>query len=203
MDNEKWNQRYQETNPDDHQAHSVILEEQLKGLPPGRALDLAAGEGRNSLYLARQGWQVTAVDFSDVAVKNGRRLAKTQGVSIDWDVADLAVYLPEKEAFDLVCLFYLHVPRELFRKILIKAAEALKPGGTLLVVGHDLSNLTEGFGGPRNPEVLYSPRDVADMLEFMEIREARRESHPGDHGNTDRDKIQIDCVVRAVKPVLP
>lgn len=203
MDSKKWDRRYRDTDLKAHQAPSVILEKQIKDLVPGRALDLAAGEGRNSLYLARRGWQVTAVDFSSVAVENGRRMAEQEGVSIVWYLADLADYLPEQEAFDLVCLFYLHVPRELFRKILIKAAGALRPGGTLLVVGHDLSNLTEGFGGPRNPEVLYTPRDVAEILDFMEVQEARRESHPGDHGNTDRDKIQIDCVVRAVKPVRP
>jgi len=201
MDSEKWDRRYRDTDLKEHQAPSVILEEQIKNLTPGKALDLAAGEGRNAIYLARQGWQVTAVDFSPVAVENGRGMAEHEGVSIAWNLADLADYLPEQEAFDLVCLFYLHVPRELFSKVLNKASGALRPGGTLLVVGHDLSNLTEGYGGPRTPDILYTPEDVTEILDFMQIKEARRESHPGDHGNTDREKIQIDCVVRAVKPV--
>jgi len=201
MENEKWNQRYSNTDLSGHQEHSSILEEQIKHLTPGKALDLAAGEGRNSLYLARAGWQVTAVDFSDVAVKNGRVLAKKQEVSIDWNIADLTAYSPEPETCDLVCLFYLHMPRETFRRVLTKAAGALRPGGTLLVAGHDLSNLTEGFGGPQNPEVLYTPEDITGMLDSMEIEYAQKEKHFSDHGSSERGKPQVDCVVRAKKPL--
>ena len=201
MENGKWNQQYLKTVLNQRQKHSLILEKQIKHLSPGKALDLASGEGRNSLYLAKQGWKVTAVDFSEAAVKNGRELAKRQGLTINWKVADLTAYIPDRESFDFVCLFYLHMPKEPFRRVLNNAAAALRPGGTFLVVGHDLSNLTEGVGGPQNPEILYTHRDITAILDFMEIEYAGKERNIGDHGNSGKGKTQIDCVIRAKKPL--
>ncbi|PJE95440.1 class I SAM-dependent methyltransferase [Streptomyces carminius] len=133
-------------------------------LPPGRALDLAAGEGRNSVWLAARGWRVTAVDFSAVALERGRRLAARQpsGTAdrVTWVAADLTGYRPEPGAYDLLLVVYLHLPAGQRRTVLRRAARAVAAGGTLLVVGHDSVNLTEGIGGPRDPGVLFTPGDV-------------------------------------------
>ena len=140
-----------------------FVAEQLGGLPPGRALDLAAGEGRNSVWLAERGWSVTAVDFSRVGLEKGRKLSAAHGVpdgQVDWVVADLGEYQPAGAAFDLVLIAYLQVGAELRGQVLAGAAAALVPGGTLLVVGHDLTNLTEGVGGPTSPDVLYTPEAI-------------------------------------------
>ena len=138
-----------------------FVAEQLDGLPPGRALDLAAGEGRNSVWLAEQGWSVTAVDFSRVGLEKGRKLSAAHGVAdrqVDWVVADLSEYEPARAAFDLVLIAYLQVGAGLRGQVLAGAAAALVPGGTLLVVGHDLTNLTEGVGGPHEPGGAVHPR---------------------------------------------
>jgi SAM-dependent methyltransferase len=200
MQKEKWNARYREKEPHAHDEPSAHLKETLRDLSPGRALDLAAGDGRNALWLAGQGWEVSAVDFSEEAVQRGLELAKERGVSVDWRVADLLDYVPLSAAYDLVCIFYLHIPFNEFEQVLRKAAEALRPGGTLLTVGHDRRNLTEGSGGPQNPEILYTPAEVSAALEGLNVEYAGSERRPPDHGSCGPDAVQIDCVVRARRP---
>ncbi len=197
MDNQAWNERYRKSDPVLPSAHSEVLEEYAKGLIPGKALELAAGDGRNALYLASQGWSVTAVDFSEVALERGRSFADRLGLSVDWQLADLVSYQPEMQAYDLVCLFYLHLPKAEFHEILRRAAAALNLGGTLLVVGHDLGNLTGGCGGPRDPDVLYTSQEIVTVLAGLQIDYAGTEARQADHGVATEGMVQIDCVVKA------
>lgn len=157
-----------------------FVEEECRPLPPGRALDLAAGEGRNAIWLAGLGWKVTAVDFSSVALDKGRRLAEHQGGeaagSITWVCADARSWEPPAGAFDLVLVSYLHLPALERRQVLHHAVAALSPGGLLLIVGHDLANLDGGVGGPQDPSVLYRPEDVVSDLTDIEGVEVERAS---------------------------
>ncbi len=200
MHKDKWNKKYGSTPLLFPGEPSQVLIKLTRELSPGRALDLASGEGRNAFHLAREGWKVTAVDFSDVAVEKGKTLAGKLGLSIAWEIEDLTRYSPEAEAFDLVCIFYLHLPWEELSELIRRASAALVPGGTLLVVGHDRSNLEEGHGGPQNPELLYNAEKISGVIGNLEIEEAGIQSHKVDHGSADRNAVQIDCVVRAVKP---
>lgn len=200
MHKEKWNRKYSERPAAVQAEPSPVLAKHARDLSPGRALDLAAGDGRNALYLAREGWSVTAVDFSDVAVRRGTELAKNMGLSLRWEVEDLTAYVPEKGEYDLVCIFYLHLPGAQLSVVLHRAAEALAPGGTLLVVGHDISNIREGTGGPQDPALLYAPDNIRAELGTLEVVYAGTERNPVDHGSADRNKVQIDCVVRALRP---
>ena len=84
--------------------------EELGELPPGRALDLGSGEGRDAVWLAERGWQVTAVDFSPVAPDKARRLAQARGVTVDFVLTDLCGYRPEPGVYHLVLVAYLHLP---------------------------------------------------------------------------------------------
>jgi SAM-dependent methyltransferase len=127
-------------------------------MPPGRAVDLACGQGRNAIYLAGIGWQVTGVDYSAVAVDRARRLAP----DITWICADIVGYRPEP--VDLALLIYAHLPAADRGTVLRHAAAALRPGGRLLVVGHHRRNIAEGTGGPQNPDILYGPADIVDDL---------------------------------------
>lgn len=217
MNKQRWNERYEAMNHDEPGPASPILRRLVEGstdglpggaapvptpLEPGAALDLAAGTGRNSIYLARRGWEVTAVDFSDVAVERGRALSERLGLSVTWRTEDLTAYRPLEAAFDLVCVFYLHLPWDTFSKILKHAAGAVKEKGFLLVVGHDLRNLDEGSGGPQNSEVLYTPTQVAEEVEpLLRVIYAESESNQIDHGDPGRhgasSATQIDAVVTA------
>ena len=175
-----------------------FLVEEVGGLPPGRALDLAAGEGRNAVWLAEQGWKVTAVDFSDVGLAKAARLGEARGVVVDFELADLRSYLPPEGIFDLVLVFYLHLALAELEKILRKAALAVIPGGTILVVGHDLLNLSEGHGGPPDPELLYTPEGIAAHLPDLVVERAERVRRPVP---TDQGQAEaIDTLVRARRP---
>ena len=166
-------------------------------LPPGRALDLACGEGRNAVWLAERGWTVRGVDFSGVALEKAKKLAKARGVDAEWVHADLLEYGPEPAAYDLVVVLYLQIPAAERRTVLRRAAGALAPGGVLLVVAHDSSNLEHGWGGPRDPAVLYDATDVrGDLAETgVEIERADVVERPVD--SPDGEKIALDLLLRA------
>ena len=197
MKRETWDQKYAGADYVWSAEPNRFLVAELAGMAPGRALDLACGEGRNAVWLAQQGWSVTGVDFSGVAIAKAERLAESRGVDVEWVVADLLDYRPP-EGLDLVVVFYLQVPADERLLVLGRAAEALAPGGTLLVVAHDLLNLTEGHGGPKEPAVLYTPDDVVGDVPGLDVERAERVRRPVavDGG----EAVAIDVLVRATKP---
>jgi SAM-dependent methyltransferase len=157
MDAAAWDQRYTA----DTQVWSVepnlLAAAALTGLKAGRALDLAAGEGRMALWLARAGWQVTALDFSPVALAKAKARADREGVTLTLQVADATTADLGDASFDLVIVLYLHLPRTDMEGVLRRCQRAVAPGGTLLVLGHDRDNLQRGTGGPQDPDLLYDP----------------------------------------------
>jgi len=201
VDRQQWDERYASAEYEWSMHPNQFAAAELADLPPGRALDLAAGEGRNSVWLAERGWSVTAVDFSRVGLDKGRRLSAARGVAdgqVDWVVADLDEYKPARRAFELVLIAYFQVHAELRARVLAGAAAALAPGGTLLVIGHDLTNLTEGIGGPQSPDVLYTPEAITAELPGLRIVRAGRVRR-----TVQRDGGQataIDTLVRAERP---
>ena len=110
MDSAGWDARYRAADLVWGGEPNRFVAEEFTGMPPGRALDLGAGEGRNAIWLAGLGWRVTGVDFSAVAVERARRLAEERGVTVDWVVADLRDYQPAPGVFDAVIVAYLHLP---------------------------------------------------------------------------------------------
>jgi SAM-dependent methyltransferase len=179
---------------------SRFLVEQVADLPAGRALDVAAGEGRNAVWLAAQGWQVTAVDFSPVAVEKGRQLAEQRDVTVDWVVADVTSWRPPTSAYDLVIVFYLQLPSQQRREAHRRAAAAVAPGVTLLVVGHDRANLEQGVGGPQDPALLLTADDVVDDVRGsgVTVEVARQVERPVDVDGGSRNAI--DTLVRGRRP---
>ena len=168
-----------------------------KDVAPGRALDLACGEGRNAVWLAEHGWTVTGVDFAAVGIEKARRLAAARGVTAQWEVADVTEYEPT-DKFDLVIVMYLHLPESARRVAFRHTVDAVAPGGTLLIVGHDATNPTNGWGGPQDPAVLYGPDDVTADLDALEIAKATRVERP--IPTPEREKTAIDVLVRATRP---
>jgi SAM-dependent methyltransferase len=165
MDRRTWDERYRDRDFVWSAEPNRFLVEVAADLPPGRALDLAAGEGRNAVWLAGRGWAVTAVDWSEVGLDKGRRLAEHHGVQVSWVAADLTAWRPDPQTFDLVVILYLQVPRPVRAPIWVQASAAVAPGGRLVIVGHDLHNLSDGYGGPSSPEVLYTADEVRGVVE--------------------------------------
>jgi SAM-dependent methyltransferase len=196
---ERWNRRWAgEERVHASTAPSRLLAAEVADLRPGAALDLACGAGRNAVWLAEQGWRVTAVDFSGVALRMARSLAAGRRAPVQWIEADVMAWTPPARAYDLVCVCYLQLPAVERRTALAGAADAVRPGGTLLVLGHDLLNLTEGWGGPTQPDVLFTPDDVIAEIGELRIEKALRVRRPVEDPEATREAI--DALVRAVRP---
>jgi SAM-dependent methyltransferase len=186
-----WDERYAASDRVWSAAPNAEVERILDDWPPGRALDLGAGEGRHAVWLAARHWRVTAVDFSAVGLAKGEAEATRQGVAVDWVVADArSWHPPQGMAYDLILAAYLHLSAD----VLSRTTTWLAPGGALVVVGHSLRNLTEGVGGPSDPSLLHTPeqlRAAAEGLETERCEEIVRSTDAGD---------AIDAVLVARRP---
>ena len=183
MDAAAWDDRYAATDLVWSVEPNVWVRELCAPMTPGRALDVAAGEGRNALWLVEQGWTVTATDFSPVAVTRmweiaERRLPPDLRRRLDAVVADATTVWPSPSSYDLVLFSYLHLPPAQWVRALAAGIDTATAGGAVLVVAHARRNLTEGVGGPQDATVLLDPEDVAAsvaglpvVVERAEIRE--------------------------------
>jgi SAM-dependent methyltransferase len=198
VEQQQWDELYAGTDLIWKAEPNRFVVEELTGEPPGRALDLGTGEGRNAVWLAAQGWQVTGVDFSPAGLAKAAALAGRRGVTVTWVQADLRHYQPAVGGYDLVLLAYIHLPRADFGGLLAAAAAALAPGGTVLVIGHDVDNISRGYGGPQDPAILHRASDVMAALPGLTIRRAgqARRLVQADEG----ERVAIDTVVRAQRP---
>ena len=155
MDATDWDRRYEGADYVWAIEPNRFVAEQVLPLAPGRALDLGAGEGRNTVWLATRGWDATAVDFSAAGMAKADRLAADHGVTVTTVIADALAHEVEPQAWDLVLLSYLQLPTVERLAVVSRAAAGVAPGGTLLIVAHDRINLERGYGGPQDPDVLY------------------------------------------------
>jgi SAM-dependent methyltransferase len=195
MDSRDWDRRYAGSELIWSAEPNRFFAGEVADLAPGRALDLGCGEGRNAVWLAERGWEVTAVDFSQVGLDKAARLAEERGVCVEWVLADLREYVPPAGAFDLVALLYLHVPAADRQAIHARAAQALAGGGVLLVVGHDATNPEHGHGGPQDPAILFTPEELVADVPELDIERAERVRRPVE--TADGRVHAIDAVLRA------
>jgi len=179
MDAAAWNERYADSGLVWSATPNQFVAAELADLPPGRAVDLAAGEGRNALWLASLGWEVTAVDFASAGLDKGR--AVEGGVSpahpVRWVCADVLTWAPatSEAAYDLAVLAYLQLPAAERREAVRRAVAALRSGGTFFLVAHDTTNLVEGTGGPQDAAVLMTAQDVLADLAGTDVEVVRAE----------------------------
>jgi SAM-dependent methyltransferase len=139
---EFWDDRYGSSDRMWSGLPNVQLVAQASDLPPGAALDVGCGEGADAIWLAARGWHVTAVDISTVALDRGARQAAAQGIGgITWQQQDLLTWDPGPARYDLVSAQFFYLPRPAFEQMRARLAAAVRPGGTLLLVGHVADHL--------------------------------------------------------------
>jgi SAM-dependent methyltransferase len=196
LDAADWDARYAATDLVWSSGPNRWVEELLGDVAPGRVVDIAGGEGRNGLWLASRGWDVLVTDYSPVAIERARERAEKLPPDGRFraEVADATAPVADPP-YDVALLCYLQLPGEQFATALRHASAALVPGGRLVVVGHALANLTDGTGGPQDPDVLYDPDRVTAALEGLrvdvaEIRERPVEGAP---------RPALDTVVTAIR----
>ena len=201
MDARAWDDRYAASDLVWSREPNRFVAQECAGLPPGTVVDLAAGEGRNAIWLASLGWRAWAVDFSQVALDKGRELAGD--LDVTWVCADATTWQPP-EPVDLVVMAYLQLPADDRRAAVRGSVSMLRPGGTFVLVAHDSTNLTEGTGGPQDPAVLMTADDVLADLDGTGVevvragRVAREVSAADEHGGETR-RTAWDCLVRVVR----
>lgn len=161
MDAGDWDTRYAAEPTLWGEGPNTVVAAMVEGLPPGRAVDLACGNGRHAWWLANAGWHVTAVDFSATAIEHGRQRGAVTPGTVDWVVAD-ALHWEPAAPVDLVLVAYWQARAADLVPALRRSIGWLAPGGRLLYLGHAFENHEHGVGGPTDPAVL--PR-VADLVE--------------------------------------
>lgn len=198
-----WDERYSTRGMVWGTEPNQFLAEFAAGLSPRRVLDLGCGQGRNAVWLAKQGHTVTGVDQSRVGIDQSRQLAEQQGAPAEFVLADLAgEWTPPPESCDLAVLSYLQLPPGPRRTVHAKAAAALAPGGDLFLIAHHADNLEHGAGGPPYPEVLFDEAGLAEDFAALDIRinEKRCREVEGEGGAVCR---AVDLMLVAVKPAQP
>ena len=203
---EFWDQRYGSADSVWSGNPNQRLVEQAADLAPGRALDVGSGEGADAIWLASKGWQVTALDISPVALKRGAQRAAEVGDDvagrINWQQADLLTWSPAAAAdgFDLVSAQFMHLPQEAMKNLNRKLAAAVRPGGTLLIVGHDFSDVQTSIRRPSMPELYYTATDVAEELNPAEWQVLVADTPERTVQNEDGDPETIrDAVMKAIR----
>ena len=171
MDRELWNERYDR--PDlvyGEAPNDFLVAAAATYLPAsGTALDLAAGEGRNALFLAERGLETTAVDQSAVGMGKTAERATARGLRVRTDVADLATFTVEPESFDVITSIFLHLPTALRRDLSARIVQWLRPGGVFVLEAYAPDQLGRGTGGPSDPALLAPLEVLVDDFSALEI----------------------------------
>lgn len=184
-----WNERYAEAGYAYGTEPNEFLAAHAAQIPPGRVLCLAEGQGRNAVWLAQQGFAVTAVDLSEVGLAKAQELAAERGVPLTTIQADLAEFEIEPQAWDGIVSIFGHLPRAVRQRLYLQAARGLRPGGVFLLEAYRPKQLEYGTGGPADLNMLVSLADVLTELPGLEweiAREIEREVHEGQyhHGHS-------------------
>lgn len=196
---ERWNQRYGEADYIFGTAPNAFLARHAGLFKPGqRALCVADGEGRNSVWLAEQGLEVVAFDFSPVAVEKARRLAASRGVKVRYELAAVYDWPWPEAAFDVVAAIFVQFADPPMRAFLFeRMIAALKPDGLLLIEGYTPAQLKYGTGGPKQLDQLYTEELLRQAFGSLDILELRTYEAELDEGIRHRGmSAVIDLVAR-------
>ncbi len=193
----RWNERYGAKPLVWSASANELLVREVQGLTPGSALDVGCGEGRNAIWLAEQGWDVTAIDFAATGIDKARAIAERKNVDVNWVVGDIET--AQLASFSLVIVLYIHTSATERARWLPRMVESVAPGGNFIYIGHDPSNVEGGVGGPQSADVLPSVSDIESYLdEFKTIRATVVTRQVGqDPGHGGQAGIALDSLVNA------
>lgn len=177
-----WDQRYQTDEYVYGTAPNDFLRSHADRLPKGRILCLAEGEGRNAVFLAERGFDVTAVDQSAVGLAKARRLAADRGVDVTTVVADLADFRIEPESWDGIVSIFAHMPASVRQHVHREVVSGLRSGGVFLLEAYRPEQLRYGTGGPPTAEFMMDLKELREELAGLEFdygADAVRDIHEG------------------------
>ncbi len=163
-DQKRWDERFGKKDFAFGKEPNPFLKKHIRLLPKGRALDIAAGEGRNAVFLAQHGFEVDAVDISEMGLKKAQKLARGKGVKINTFLVDLDQYQIEKERYDLIANFYF-----LKRRLIPRIKKGLKKRGRVIFETYLLEHRTLGTGGPRQAKYFLKPNELLRLFKDFTI----------------------------------
>lgn len=179
-----WNERYNTEHYIYGTEPNGFLAEHYRSIPKGDVLCLAEGEGRNAVFLASQGYRVTAVDLSAVGLEKAQRLAESRGVEVNWVHADLAEFDLGESRWDGIIAIFAHLPPAVRQRVHQGVVAALKPGGVFLLQAYRPEQLKFGTGGPSDESMLITSQILGEelgALRFSMLKEAERDIIEGSH----------------------
>ena len=163
-DQRRWDKRFQRKEFAFGEKPNLFLKKHIRLLPKGKALDVAAGEGRNAVFLAQQGFEVDAVDISEKGLKKARKLAQEKGVKITTFLVDLDQYHIQKERYDLIANFYF-----LKRRLITRIKKGLRKGGRVIFETYLLEHRALGTGGPKQAKYFLKPNELLRLFKDLRI----------------------------------
>ena len=163
-DQKRWDERFRGKEFAFGKEPNPFLKKHIHLLQKGKTLDIAAGEGRNAIFLAQHGFEVDAVDISWVGLKKAQKLAREIGVKINTTFADLNTYQIEKEKYDLIANFYF-----LRRGFIPKIKKGLKKGGRVIFETYTLEQKNVGAEGPKDPKYFLKSNELLRLFEDFRI----------------------------------
>ena len=170
---DKWNKRYSSEEYFFGKEPNDFLKEQIGKIKHGKALFLGEGEGRNSVYAAKLGWNVDAIDVSDVGKEKALKLAEENETSINYIIDDVFTRDYSNENYDAIVLIYFHVPKEKRDSFYPKLLNTLTDGGSIIQLVYDEEHLNNNSNGPSDINMLYTLEEIAELfidLEFVKFQ---------------------------------
>jgi SAM-dependent methyltransferase len=178
-----------------------FVKESCSDIAPGKMIDLAGGEGRNTVFFAEKGWQAENIDLSAVGLVKCEKLAKERDVQelVFTTNASALDFVSKLAPVDLGVCAYLQIPQEQLSVAISRLVDNIKPGGVFFGVWHALENLKDGFGGPQNPEVLPSEESMTALLSSLPVETKFVTNRDGQVQTKEGLKPSITLTVMAIK----
>jgi len=201
MDKAFWDSKYSTDEYVYTKNVNRFVKQYLEDLPPGKVIDLAGGEGRNTVFFAEKGWQAENIDLSSVGLEKCQKLAAERGVSDNVFTTNSSALDFESvlAPVDLGLIGYLQIPKEQLAVAIERLVANIVPGGVFFGVWHALENLKDGFGGPQDPNVLPSVSQMTELLSSLPLEIEMISNHDGQVQTRDGLKPSITLVALARK----
>ncbi|HEY3308560.1 MAG TPA: class I SAM-dependent methyltransferase [Desulfuromonadaceae bacterium] len=197
-----WDERYREPGFCYGTAPNDFLAAVAHRIPQGKVLSLAEGEGRNAVYLASLGYQMTGVDGSGVGLRKAHQLAAERGVPLTTIQADLCEYQIEARQWEGIIACYCHLPSTIRIPLHLAAVRGLKPGGVFVLEAFSKEQLTYNTGGPKSLDMLMSLDDLKQELNGLELIHALKLERAVREGNNHTGLASVVQIL-AIKPISP
>ncbi len=166
---EHWNNRFNTSEYVFGKEPNEFFKQELDKLKPGKILFIAAGEGRNAIYAAKNGWQVDAIDYSEIAKEKALKLALKNNVKINYRIVDVFEYSFPLSTYDAIVNIQFHSPEQIRDEFNSKLIAALKPEGKIILQVFDKEQIKKNTGGPKDIDLLYSLEDIVNGFFDLEF----------------------------------